>query len=159
MILPGPSLEERRTRHCSSERSPSSALNCPPEPSCIDRRVSSAPDPRSSLEVPRMSKLHLVIFVLTVALTLFVWRAGRTPVLSFIDYRTIADRAGFNRFAATRLVPIPVVALLCLVLASARPELSLPLVFVELLAAVASANWVSMGVPGFRAERIPPAAA
>lgn len=102
-----------------------------------------------------MSELHLAVFVLTVALTLLVWRAGRTPALAFIDYRTIGDRAEFNRFAAARLIPIPAVALLCLVLASARPELSLPLVFLELLAVVASANWVSMGVPGFRAEANP----
>jgi hypothetical protein len=106
-----------------------------------------------------MNQLHLVVFVLAVALTLFVWRAGRTPVLSFIDYRTLRDRAEFNRFAATRLIPIPAAALLCLVIASARPELALPLVFLELLVAVASANWVSMGAPGFRAERNPPAAA
>lgn len=106
-----------------------------------------------------MSQLHLVVFVLAVALTLSVWRAGRTPALTFIDYRTIGDRAGFNRFAARRLIPIPAAALLCLVLASARPELALPLVFVELLAVVASANWVSMGVSGFRGEANPSGAA
>ena len=102
-----------------------------------------------------MSKLHLAVFVLTVACTLFVWRAGRTPALAFIDYRTLRDRAEFNRFAAARLIPIPAAALLCLVLASARPELALPLVFIELLAVVASANWILMGAPGFRAPPVP----
>lgn len=106
-----------------------------------------------------MSTLHLVVFVLSVAISFLVWRAGSTPALAFIDYRTIRDRAEFNRFAATRLIPIPAAALLCLVLSSARPELDLPLVFLEALAVVASANWVLMGAPGFRAEAHPPRAA
>lgn len=71
-----------------------------------------------------MSNLHLAVFVLTVALTLLVWRADRTPALAFIDYRTIGNRAEFNRFAAARLIPIPAAALLCLRLP--MPGQSLP---------------------------------
>jgi hypothetical protein len=106
-----------------------------------------------------MIKIHLAVLVLTTALALLVWRSGRTPALAFIDYRTIGDRAEFNKFAAMRLVPIPAAALLCLVLSSARPELGLPLMLIELLAVVSSANWISMGVPRFRVAPGSPSAA
>lgn len=102
-----------------------------------------------------MIKLHLAVLLLTVALALLVWKAGRKPALAFIDYRKINDRAKFNEFAALRLTPIPAAAILCVIVAGARPELGLPLILLEVLAVVASANWISMGAHGFQRSTVP----
>jgi hypothetical protein len=101
-----------------------------------------------------MIKLHLVIFIVMASVPFFAWRARTSPVLTFVDYKQIADRAEFNRLAAFRLLPMPAMALLCLAIVSTRPDLGLPLLLLELLAVLASANWVLMEAARFR-QRTP----
>lgn len=96
-----------------------------------------------------MFKMHLIIFLFMLSAPFLVQRAGARPVLTFVDYNKIGPRAEFNRFAGARLFPMPAVALVCMLLTASRPELGIPLLFLEVLAVVASGNWVAQGVPRF----------
>jgi hypothetical protein len=97
-----------------------------------------------------MFAMHLIIFLFMLSAPFLVQRAGARPVLTFVDYNKIGPRAEFNRFAGTRLFVLPAVALFCLLLVASRPELGIPLLFLDVLAVVGSGNWVAQGVPRFQ---------
>jgi hypothetical protein len=96
--------------------------------------------------------LLLVTPILLVA-ALAVRFAGNRRVLNSIDYSTVTDPAGLNRWSGNRLFLLPALSLFFGVLSLSRPALSIIGGGIVVLATVLVVVWIAAGSDRFRARR------
>ncbi len=93
--------------------------------------------------------LLLVTPILLVA-ALAVRFAGNRRILNSIDYSTITDLAGLNRWSGNRLLLLPLLSFLFGALSLNRPALSIIGCGTVVLAAVLVIVWIAAGSDKFR---------
>jgi len=99
-----------------------------------------------------MSGIFLVIALLVAGIAVLLVATGERKLLNFVDYGAAQAPARINRYAALRLLLLPVaVNLACAWLAVARPQLTVPLLFLTPLSILGAVVWIAAGVARLKA--------
>jgi hypothetical protein len=93
-----------------------------------------------------LSGVFLLIALLLALIAAWLAWAGERPLLNFVEYRSGPGAARINRHAAARLLLPVCVNLGCAAIASARPALALPLLFLTPLSILAAVVWIAAGI-------------
>lgn len=88
---------------------------------------------------------HLTLTAILLLCALAFWFAGTRPLLNTMDYRTLHDAPGFNRYVAARLLVPAAVAAVSAVLTYLNPALGVPLIFAIPLSVVGLVIWIGVG--------------
>ena len=98
-----------------------------------------------------MSGIFLVIALLVAGIAVLLVATGERKLLNFVDYGAAQAPARINRYAARRLLLPVAVNLACAWLAVARPQLTVPLLFLTPLSILGAVVWIAAGVARLKA--------
>lgn len=92
-----------------------------------------------------MPEVFVVIALLLLGITVLLTAAGNRKLLNFVDYGA-ANAARINRHAALRLLLPVAVNAGCAWIATTRPQLAVPLLFLTPLSILVAVVWISAGM-------------
>lgn len=93
-----------------------------------------------------MADIFLLIALILLVVAALLRFAGERKLLNFVEYGPAPTVARINRHAAARMLLPVCVHLGCAWLASVRPALSVPLLFLAWFSILAAVVWIAAGV-------------
>lgn len=98
-----------------------------------------------------MPELFLFIALLLLGIAASLYFAPNLKILNFINYDSSHSVIQINRYAATRMLIPVIVSFTCFYIAENRPELTVPLIFSDIISILVAVVWIAAGV-----TRLPP---
>ena len=98
-----------------------------------------------------MPHIFLTIALLLAALAVLLYTANDRKLLNFVDYSNAQKVARINRYAAIRLLLPVAVNAGCAWIATTRPQLAVPLLFLTPLSILGAVVWIAAGVSRLKA--------
>ena len=97
-----------------------------------------------------LSVFLLGVSPILLALSFGVRMAKSSPILNFVDYSGLADPAGFNRYAGTRLFILPIMAITFGLIGLNKPSMGFVLLIGFVATALVLAAWILIGSGQFQ---------
>ncbi len=99
-----------------------------------------------------MPDIFLIFACVLLAICALLYFVPHLKLLNFVDYGAPADIVRLNRYAAVRLLFPVLVNVVCSYVASRRPGLMMPLIFLTPLSILGVVIWISAGTNRLRAK-------
>ena len=98
-----------------------------------------------------MREVLIAIALLLSGIAVLLLIAGDRKLLNFVDYGHAQSATRINRYAAARLLLPVAVNVGCTWIATTRPQLAVPLLFLTPLSILGAVVWIAAGVSRLKA--------